>query len=125
MGMKCIGIDIGGTSVKIGLFESTGELIDKWEVRTRSEDGGINILPDVAASIRSKVQEMGLDLKRDIAGAGMGIPGPVLSDGYVEVCVNLGWHNNLGGFPIRRLFKGLKPFNGKNLLTRIGGAQHF
>ena len=37
MGMKCIGVDIGGTSVKIGLFETTGELLDKWEVKTRKE----------------------------------------------------------------------------------------
>lgn len=43
MGMKCIGVDIGGTSVKIGLFETTGELLDKWEVKTRKEDGGVNI----------------------------------------------------------------------------------
>ena len=47
MGMKCIGVDIGGTSVKIGLFEVTGELLDKWEVKTRKEDGGSQILPDV------------------------------------------------------------------------------
>ena len=39
MEMKCIGVDIGGTSVKIGLFETTGELLDKWEVKTRKEDG--------------------------------------------------------------------------------------
>ena len=70
MGMKCIGVDIGGTSVKIGLFETTGELLDKWEVKTRKEDGGVNILPDVAASIRKKLDEMGLDLKKDITGAG-------------------------------------------------------
>ena len=37
MGMKCIGVDVGGTSVKIGLFEITGELLDKWEVRRRAE----------------------------------------------------------------------------------------
>ena len=91
MGMKCIGIDVGGTSVKIGLFETTGELLDKWEVKTRREDGGAFILLDVAASIRKKLEEKGLDLGRDIAGAGMGVPGPVLPDGYVEVCVNLGW----------------------------------
>ena len=91
MGMKCIGIDVGGTSVKIGLFETTGELLDKWEVKTRREDGGAFILPDVAAPIRKKLEEKGLDLGRDIAGAGMGVPGPVLPDGYVEVCVNLGW----------------------------------
>ena len=75
MGMKCIGVDIGGTSVKIGLFETTGELLDKWEVKTCKEDGGVNILPDVAASIRKKLDEMGLDLKKDITGAGMGVPG--------------------------------------------------
>ena len=40
MGMKCIGVDVGGTSVKIGLFEVTGELLEKWEVKTRKEDGG-------------------------------------------------------------------------------------
>ena len=93
MGMKCIGVDIGGTSVKIGLFETTGELLDKWEVKTCKEDGGVNILPDVAASIRKKLDEMGLDLKKDITGAGMGVPGPVMPDGYVEVCVNLGWRD--------------------------------
>ena len=93
MGMKCIGVDIGGTSVKIGLFETTGELLDKWEVKTRKEDGGVNILPDVAASIRKKLDEMGLDLKKDITGTGMGVPGPVMPDGYVEVCVNLGWRD--------------------------------
>ena len=93
MGTKCIGVDIGGTSVKIGLFEVTGELLDKWEVRTCKEEGGKNILPDVARSIREKMEERGLDLKEDIAGVGMGVPGPVLPDGSVEICVNLGWHN--------------------------------
>lgn len=92
MGMKCIGVDIGGTSVKIGLFEVTGELIDKWEVKTRKEEGGIHILPDVADSIKAKMKEKNIDIKKDLAGVGMGVPGPVLPDGYVEVCVNLGWH---------------------------------
>lgn len=93
MGMKCIGVDIGGTTVKIGLFETTGELLEKWEVKTRQEEGGIHILPDVAASIREKAMELGLDLKTDFIGAGMGVPGPVLPNGYVEVCVNLGWRD--------------------------------
>lgn len=93
MGMKCIGIDVGGTTVKVGLFEVTGELLDKWEVKTRKEDGGSHILEDVASSIREKLSAMGLDLKKDVAGAGLGVPGPVLPDGYVEVCVNLGWRD--------------------------------
>ena len=51
MGKKCIGIDVGGTSVKIGLFETTGDLLLKWEVPTRKEEGGKYIIGDVAASI--------------------------------------------------------------------------
>ena len=107
MGMKCIGVDIGGTSVKIGLFETTGELLDKWEVKTRKEDGGVNILPDVAASIRKKLDEKGLDLKKDVAGAGMGVPGPVMPDGYVEVCVNLGWRDLNPQEELSRLLDGI------------------
>lgn len=90
MNRKCIGIDIGGTTVKIGIFETDGTLLEKWEVPTRKEDGGRYILEDVAASIRKKIKSIGLSLK-DMEGAGMGLPGPVLPDGYVEVCVNLGW----------------------------------
>lgn len=93
MGTKCIGVDVGGTTVKIGIFETTGELLEKWEVKTRKEEEGKYILPDVAASIRQKVQEMGLSLTEDIIGAGLGVPGPVRPDGYVEVCVNLGWRD--------------------------------
>ncbi|MDO5417735.1 MAG: ROK family glucokinase [Lachnospiraceae bacterium] len=92
MEKKCIGIDIGGTSVKLGIFETNGVLLEKWEVPTRKEENGKNILPDVAASIKAKLQEMGIALA-DVAGAGMGVPGPVLPDGFVEVCVNLGWRN--------------------------------
>lgn len=90
MNRKCIGIDIGGTTVKLGIFETDGTLIDKWEVPTRKAEGGRYILEDVAASIREKLASMELTLD-DIIGAGMGLPGPVLSDGYVEFCVNLGW----------------------------------
>lgn len=92
MEKKCIGVDVGGTTVKVGLFELDGTLLRKWEVPTRKEEGGVNILPDVAASIRKVLEEEQLTLN-DVAGAGMGIPGPVLPDGYVEVCVDLGWHD--------------------------------
>ena len=45
------GVDIGGTTCKIGLFETTGVLVEKWEIPTRKENNGENILPDVAAFI--------------------------------------------------------------------------
>ncbi len=67
--------------------------MDKWEVKTRKEDGGVNILPDVAASIRKKLDEMGLDLKKGYYRRRNGCSGPVMPDGYVEVCVNLGWRD--------------------------------
>lgn len=54
---KCIGIDVGGTTVKIGLFETDGTLLFKWEVPTRKEEGGRYILEDVAASIREVLTE--------------------------------------------------------------------
>ncbi len=109
MSKKCIGIDIGGTTVKLGLFEVDGTLIDKWEVPTRTEEGGKYILNDVAESILSVLKDREIE-KEDVIGAGMGVPGPVSEDGYVEVCVNLGWKDInpqdemcklLGGIPVK------------------------
>lgn len=86
----CFGIDIGGTSVKLGLFTDQGNLIDKWEITTRKEGSGRYILSDVAKSIDDKIKERNLDINQ-IVGIGVGVPGPVISDGTVIQCVNLGW----------------------------------
>ena len=86
----CFGIDVGGTTVKMGLFTTEGELLDKWEIPTRKEDGGAYILNDVAASVEAKLAEKNI-AKEDVAGAGIGVPGPTLDTGYVSICVNLGW----------------------------------
>ncbi len=108
MEKKCIGIDVGGTTVKIGIFEASGALLEKWEVPTRKEEGGKYILSDVAASIKEKLGQLKINLE-GLAGAGLGVPGPVMPDGYVEVCVNLGWKDVnpkeelsplLGGIPV-------------------------
>ena len=45
------GIDVGGTSVKCGLFQTDGTLLEKWEIPTRTENGGSEILPDIAKSV--------------------------------------------------------------------------
>ncbi len=90
MANLCFGIDIGGTSVKLGLFTITGELLDNWEIPTRKEDKGSFILQDVAASLEKKIIEKALN-KEDIIGIGIGVPGPVKEDGTVLQCVNLGW----------------------------------
>ena len=84
------GVDIGGTTIKMGLFETTGELLEKWEIPTRTEDNGVNILPDIAAEVEKKLAEKSID-KSDVEGIGVGVPGPVDDDGTVFKCVNLGW----------------------------------
>ena len=84
------GVDIGGTTCKIGLFETNGTLLDKWEIPTRIENEGSSILPDVAASIEAKLSEKQIS-KADVQGIGIGVPGPVTSEGVVKKCINLGW----------------------------------
>lgn len=109
MGGKCIGIDVGGTTVKIGVFQVTGDLLFKWEVPTRKDEGGKYINPDISESIRKTLKERNISMD-EITGAGMGVPGPVMPDGYVAVCVNLGWRDRnpagelsslLGGLPVK------------------------
>ena len=104
MGKKCIGVDVGGTSVKLGLFEVTGELLKKWEVPTNKEEQGRYIIADIAESIRHVLDQENIPLT-EVEGAGMGVPGPVMPDGYVEVCVNLGWKDK---YPARELSDALK-----------------
>ena len=84
------GVDIGGTTIKMGLFETTGQLLDKWEIKTNTENGGVNILSDVAKSIDNKLAQEGIS-KNDVQGIGVGVPGPVKQDAIVNRCVNLGW----------------------------------
>ena len=89
MSKYCFGIDVGGTTVKCGLFEENGSLIDKWEIQTRTENGGENVLPDIAATVMSKMTVKKI-AKEDVIGVGVGIPGPVMR-GVVPVAVNLHW----------------------------------
>ena len=59
----CFGVDIGGTTVKLGLFEAEGTIVDKWEIATDISDEGSAILPDVAASVGKKIEEHQIDRK--------------------------------------------------------------
>ena len=88
----CVGVDVGGTTVKLGLFQTDGKLIFKWEIPTRKEDSGKYILEDVSVAVREVLRERQIHLEQ-VVGVGLGVPGPVLPDGQVERCVNLGWHN--------------------------------
>jgi len=80
------GIDIGGTTVKCGLFQTTGEILEKWEIKTVLG----TILEDVAKTIEAKILERGI-AKEEVSGVGIGVPGPVTTEGFVVVGVNVGW----------------------------------
>lgn len=84
------GVDIGGTTVKIGLFETAGRLLEKWEIPTNKAEEGSHILRDITEAISHKMQERSIEAN-DVEGIGLGVPGPVLDDGTVQKCVNLGW----------------------------------
>ena len=90
MSQYVFGVDIGGTTVKLGYFDTEGNVLDKWEIPTRKEDNGSRILPDVAASIEKKIKDAGID-RKDVAGVGVGAPGPVDSEGVIYKTANLGW----------------------------------
>ena len=84
------GIDLGGTTAKIGLFKTTGELLEKWEVPTDTSNAGEHILKNLAAAVQGKMQEKGLAAEQ-VEGVGVGVPGPVLDSRIVPIiCANLG-----------------------------------
>jgi predicted NBD/HSP70 family sugar kinase len=55
MDKVCFGIDIGGTAVKAGLFNTEGKLLHKWEFATRKTEDGKDILKDSAEFIKEKI----------------------------------------------------------------------
>ena len=105
------GIDLGGTTAKIGLFKTTGEMVEKWEVPTDTSDTGAHILPNLAESVKAKMAEKGIAAEQ-VEGAGIGVPGPIVDDAYLTIIsANLGGWGKLnvaealsellGGLPVK------------------------
>ena len=84
------GIDLGGTTAKIGLFTTSGALLEKWEVATDTSHAGEHILENLAAAVLGKMKEQSIQPEQ-VEGVGIGVPGPVLDSSIVPiVCANLG-----------------------------------
>ncbi len=94
MSQYCFGVDVGGTSVKMGLFTTEGTVIDKWEIPTRTENGGSAIVPDIADAIKEKLTKKQMD-QSEVIGVGIGVPGPVDANGIVHKAVNLDWDQDV------------------------------
>ena len=88
-----VGADIGGTSVKIGIFTEYGELVANTEIPTRCANGYDLVIENTAERINTFLAENNIE-KASVKGIGAGIPGPV-ADGVVKHCVNLLWENSV------------------------------
>lgn len=86
------GVDIGGTAVKVGLFDCRGTLVEHWQIPTRLKEHGRLILPDVAVAAEGCLDMHDLSW-RDVSEIGIAVPGPVLDEGFVPLAVNLGWRD--------------------------------
>lgn len=84
------GVDVGGTFCKLGLFETDGTLLERWEIPTDTRDGGTRILPDIAATIQERRKKLP---ENSVLGIGVGVPSPMTPDGVAIKSVNLGWEN--------------------------------
>ena len=84
------GVDVGGTLCKLGLFETDGTLLERWEIPTDTRDGGTRILPDIAATIQEHCKKLP---ENSVLGIGVGVPSPMTQDGVAIKSVNLGWEN--------------------------------
>ncbi len=109
------GIDLGGTTAKVGLFTTTGDLLEKWEVPTDTSNAGEHILENLAAAIRGKMDEKHLTAEQ-VEGIGIGVPGPILDSRIVPiVCANLGgWGKRNVSEELGALLGGMKVLVGND-----------
>lgn len=96
------GIDLGGTNIKFGLFSGKGDLLKQWSVSTDLREEGAFLWRQIADEIKNNAEPSELE------GIGLGIPGPVLPDGFVESCVNLHLRNFNPAEKMREYFPGMK-----------------
>ncbi len=83
------GIDVGGTNIKIGLFDLNDKLLYQTSIKTNKKSTPHNIFTDIKNETSKILKERNLK-NSDVLGYGFGIPGPV-KDNVVSGCPNLGW----------------------------------
>lgn len=120
--MICFGVDVGGTSIKMGAFECGGNLLNKWEIPTRKEDHGAYILDDICEAMEDYISKHDI-AATDVYGIGIGVPGPVTSEGVVLSCVNLGWGERPVAKQLSKKFHGIPVYVGNDANVAALGEQ--
>lgn len=125
---KIFGVDVGGTTIKIGMFGEDVTLEYKCEIPTNKQNKGVSILNDICDKLDDILRESGLK-RKDIKGIGIGLPGPVTDDGRILGCVNLGWGTFNIEEKLSKMYDGIlvKAGNDANLAAlgeqRYGGGK--
>ncbi len=106
------GIDIGGTTVKMGFFSRENGLLEKWEIPTQKGNDPTVVLEDIHVAIVACLDRHGVK-KEEVAGVGMAAPGPVTDGGLLHGTVNIGWGDVYLGKEGERIF-GISPVHIEN-----------
>ncbi|MCR5792043.1 MAG: ROK family protein [Lachnospiraceae bacterium] len=91
-----IGIDLGGTGIKVGVVDREYNILGKHAVPTVVEKGAKGIIADMAGAVKHVLSELGIQ-EEECVGIGIGSPGMVDStNGVVVFAGNLDWeHENI------------------------------
>jgi glucokinase len=88
-----VGIDLGGTTIKMAFITTDGDMVSNWEISTDLSDQGEHITSHIASAIDERLIQLG-ETKDKLVGIGMGAPGPVdMETGVIYEAVNIGWTN--------------------------------
>jgi len=92
MAKRYVGIDLGGTNLKLGLVSAEGEMLASLSVPTEAQEGPDHVLRRMAVGVRQVAEKAGTPMD-DVAAVGVGVPGPLDSaKGLVHIAPNLpGW----------------------------------
>ncbi|WNB93546.1 ROK family glucokinase [Bacillus sp. NEB1478] len=93
MGKWLVGVDLGGTTIKIAFITMDGHIVEKWEIPTNIENDGKSIVKDIAESIKNQLELLS-ETKEKLAAIGMGAPGFIdMKTGFIYHAVNIGWRD--------------------------------
>lgn len=98
MGKLFVGIDLGGTNVKVGIFDGKMNLLNKGSVPTNAQMGVEAVVESMVELSRELLAANDFSLE-DVTAVGLGSPGPAqYRKGIIEAATNLPKFKNV---PIR------------------------
>ena len=98
--MLRVGIDIGGTGIKVGIVNRKLNIIGEGTIPTDTSIPFDEQIHRIAALVTETVSKAGF-AKNDIESVGVGIPGIANPSGEVIKCTNMGWYH----VPFRDVFR--------------------